>query len=79
MNTQKKKMEVIFAPGCFDDFEGTQEELDALVKQIKSAVENGDALENSSPVDTSELTDEEVNKLEQVLNNLENKYKRTLN
>lgn len=72
-------MEVIFVPGCFDDFEGTQEELDALVEQIKSAVESGDALENSSPIDTSELTDEDITKLEQVLENLENTYRRTLN
>lgn len=79
MDTQKKKMEVIFVPGCFDDFEGTQEELDALVEQIKSAVESGDALENSSPIDTSELTDEDITKLEQVLENLENTYRRTLN
>ena len=27
-------MEVIFEPGCFDDFDGTQEELDTLQAEI---------------------------------------------
>lgn len=30
------KPEIEFAPGCFDDFDGTQEELDALVNELKS-------------------------------------------
>ena len=29
-----KSMKVEFLPGCFDNFEGTQEELDALQKEI---------------------------------------------
>ena len=29
-----KKVKVEFAPGCFDSFEGTQEELDALQQEI---------------------------------------------
>lgn len=41
---------VKFAPGCFDDFEGTQEELDALKKQIEDQFTNIDSeeLENES-------------------------------
>jgi hypothetical protein len=31
---------VNFAPGCFDDFEGTQEELDALKKSIEEKLTN---------------------------------------
>jgi transcription antitermination factor NusG len=31
-NSQKSKVE--FAPGAFDDFDGTQEELDALRKSL---------------------------------------------
>lgn len=30
------KPEIEFAPGCFDDFDGTQEELDALIAELKS-------------------------------------------
>lgn len=37
-----KKLKVIFEPGCFDNFDGTQEELDQLVSQITSMAENGD-------------------------------------
>lgn len=37
--TEEKKMTVQFAPGCFDNFEGTQEELDAFVKEITSMFE----------------------------------------
>lgn len=30
-----EKMKITFAPGCFDNFEGTQEELDALQVEIQ--------------------------------------------
>ena len=29
--TDKKPPEIVFAPGCFDNFEGTQEELQELI------------------------------------------------
>lgn len=31
-----KPLKVVFAPGCFDSFEGTQEELDALTAEIQN-------------------------------------------
>ena len=34
--TEKKNMKIEFAPGCFDNFEGTQEELDQMVAEIQS-------------------------------------------
>jgi len=46
-----EKTEVVFTPGCFDSFEGTQEELDGLIAEIKRAVKSGDLLKNSRPVD----------------------------
>ncbi len=33
-------LKVVFAPGCFDSFEGTQEELDSLTAEIQSMFEN---------------------------------------
>jgi len=33
--TNTPKIKVTFAPGCFDTFEGTQEELDELVESVK--------------------------------------------
>ncbi len=32
--TDKKKITIEFAPGAFDHFDGTQEELDALQKEL---------------------------------------------
>lgn len=53
--TDKKKMEVVFAPGCFDNFEGTQEELDALIKEIQQGVDDGTLFEKSTPVTIDSL------------------------
>jgi hypothetical protein len=36
----EKPMKVQFAPGCFDQFEGTQEELEALMKEITDMFSN---------------------------------------
>ena len=50
-----EKIKVEFAPGCFDSFEGTQEELDALVQEIQRMAESGELHENSIPLDQDEL------------------------
>jgi hypothetical protein len=55
---EMQNMELEFAPGCFDDFEGTQEELDELIKHIKEMFYSGKFAEESR-----ELTDEEFNSL----------------
>jgi hypothetical protein len=56
MNDNERKlsngMKLVFAPGCFDDFDGTQEELDVLIKEIEDAFVNGDALDNAIPIDS---------------------------
>jgi transcription antitermination factor NusG len=54
----KKDIVVEFAPGAFDDFEGTQEELDQLIAEIHEAFASGEALEESIP-----LSDEEFDEL----------------
>lgn len=43
MNTDLK---ITFAPGCFDDFDGTQEELDNMIATITKTFETGNFLEN---------------------------------
>ena len=55
MSEDKKKLEVVFAPGCFDEFDGTQEELDELMKQIMEMVENGTLEENSTPINLEDF------------------------
>lgn len=52
---EPKKVVVEFAPGCFDEFDGTQEELDELIEEIKRLAESGEMFENSSPVEDVEL------------------------
>ena len=52
------KLKIEFAPGCFDNFDGTQEELDELVAEIQRMVDSGEMAENSR-----ELTAEEFYEL----------------
>ena len=58
------KIKVEFAPGAFDSFEGTQEELDELIKMIQAKAEDGSLFEESKPVDFDQLvegmTDEQL-------------------
>lgn len=72
-----KKLKITFAPGAFDSFEGTQEELDELIKSL----EDGDLLENSEPVDLDELerTDPELAEHLRALLTQEIKTSRKLN
>jgi hypothetical protein len=54
-----KKPEIVFAPGCFDNFEGTQEELDEMIAEIQRMAESGELFENSQPLDLDELSEED--------------------
>ncbi len=49
-----KKPEIIFAPGCFDTLDGTQEELQELIASIHQMAEDGTLFENSRPVSDEE-------------------------
>ena len=39
------KLKVEFAPGCFDDFDGTDEELQELIAWVQQMAEDGSILE----------------------------------
>lgn len=39
-NKVNEDLEVVFVPGCFDNFEGTQEELDAMIKGITESIQS---------------------------------------
>lgn len=56
--TDDKKLKVEFAPGCFDNFEGTQEELDEMIAEIMRMAETGELAEHST-----QMTEEEFNEL----------------
>lgn len=57
--TTDKKMTMHIMPGAFDNFDGTQEELDALMNDINRMVEDGTIFENSQPVDLEAMLDED--------------------
>lgn len=69
--TEEKKMKVEFAPGCFDNFEGTQEELDDFIKEITSMFEGKTPAEIESlgarPVDPDDLPPEVLAQLAEML------------
>ncbi len=60
--TEKKPLKITFAPGCFDNFEGTQEELDELMKTIQDMFDSGEAQLKAIPVEDilDEFTEEEL-------------------
>lgn len=45
-----KEIKIVFEPGCFDSFNGTQEELDELMAEIQSLVESGEIFERSEVI-----------------------------
>jgi hypothetical protein len=72
-----KKITVTFAPGSFDGFEGTQEELDQLIAEITRMAESGELLEKSQAIDIESLMEEDPEWAEMVLNSVDDE-KRTL-
>lgn len=49
-----KKLKVEIAPGAFDNFDGTQEELQEFLALIHQMAEDGTLFENSTPVSDEE-------------------------
>jgi hypothetical protein len=73
----KQPLKVVFAPGAFDTFDGTQEELDALMAEINETFANmtPEELESQShPVDEDELAEA----LQEVMQQMIGTDKRTL-
>ena len=60
-----------FAPGCFDNFEGTQEELDELVNEIKRMFETGELSEKAELIDIDSLMEEDPEWADAVLNSVD--------
>lgn len=77
MTENKKPLKLEFAPGCFDLFEGTQDELNEFIAEIKNIFEGKTAEEieaMSDPVDWDNLDPEEQELLEKRLNNSNTKH-----
>ena len=71
--TEEKKIKVEFAPGAFDSFEGTQEELDELIAEIQRMVESGELMEKGRAIDFDELMEEDPEYAEKILKNLDDR------
>jgi len=53
-----KKMKIEFAPGAFDSWDGTQEELDEFVAEIQRMADTGELLEASVDITDDESWDQ---------------------
>lgn len=53
-------LKIVFAPGAFDNFDGTQEELDEFIKEITEMIHSGEILEKSRPLDLDNMPEEEM-------------------
>ncbi len=58
-----------FAPGCFDTFDGTQEELDELIAEITRLFESGELEDHAEPVNENDLLPDELAALSGFLEN----------
>jgi hypothetical protein len=64
----KEKITVTFAPGSFDSFDGTQEELDEMIAEITRMAESGELFDQSQAVDFDELMELDPEYAEKILN-----------
>jgi hypothetical protein len=55
-------MKIVFMDGCFDDFEGTQDELNELIAELNKQLQDGTLLMNAEP-----LSDEDEKALVEML------------
>lgn len=49
--TKKKPVKIEFVPGAFDQFDGTQEELDAFISELQRMADSGELEEHSVALD----------------------------
>ena len=66
-----KEITIVFSPGCFDNFDGSQEELDQLVKDIQDMLSDGSLFENSKLLTEDDLDDLPPEVLESIARDLE--------
>jgi hypothetical protein len=71
MTDEKKLMKIEFAPGCFDQFDGTQEELDEMVAEIQRMFDSGEFEENSRLLTEDDLEDLDPEAIKQIMSVIE--------
>jgi hypothetical protein len=67
---EKPRLRLEFAPGCFDSFEGTQEELDELIEEITRMVESGEILEQAVSLEDDDFPPDVLEELQDRLDDL---------
>lgn len=70
MTNEQKPVKIEFAPGCFDTFEGTQEELDALQAEIMRMFESGEIADQAVELDLDTLMEEDPEMAEVLMRSL---------
>lgn len=63
-----EKLKIVFAPGSFDDFDGTQEELDELVNGIMEYLQSDEFMEQleeakDGQIESEFFAEEEISKV----------------
>ena len=66
---ENRKPKITFAPGCFDTFEGTQDELNELIAEITKQLESGEI--EATPLDIDQLMEEDPEYAEHLLRSLQ--------
>jgi len=57
LSAESGERKIIFAPGCFDNFEGTQEELQELLAEIQRLITTGEFFEQATPLSDEDMDD----------------------
>ena len=68
---ESDSVQIAFAPGAFDNFEGTQQELDELVTELHRMARSGELTNNSKAVDLDELLETDPDLAEKILRSLD--------
>lgn len=56
----EKKPKIVFMPGCFDNLDIDQEELDSLMAGLKAKIEDSSIFEESRQLDPDDPEDAEI-------------------
>ena len=50
----KPEFKIVFSPGAFDDFEGTQTELDEMMAELNRQIQSGELFDHSTELTTDD-------------------------
>jgi hypothetical protein len=60
------KLKITFVPGCFDSFDGTQDELESMIAEVTKMFETGDfSSSNIVLLGENDLTEEEWDSMDE--------------